>query len=224
MGLDLSPENLRMVVVNLIILILSISVHEFGHAIVAYKLGDRLPKYEGRVTLNPVVHADPIGTLALPTISMLLGSPIGFGWGRPVRVNPAAFTRKLRMRTAHLLVALAGPAMNILFGLLISLVLLILVKTGVLTLGSPVFMAVFGAVIMNFLLAFFNLIPAKPLDGGTVLEGLLPDRFQPAYAEYCKYSLFVVIAFFMIPQLRFLYQAPAIFLATNWIDLIGITS
>src|SRR4051812_23159284 len=101
--MDISIEHIRSVVVNLIILILSICVHEFGHAIVADRLGDRLPRSQGRVTLNPMAHADPFGTILFPAILMLTRSSIGFGWGRPVQVNPNAFTRKLSMRKGHLL-------------------------------------------------------------------------------------------------------------------------
>src|SRR5690606_2884805 len=118
--MDFSPEQIRWIIQALIILVLSICVHEFGHAIVADKLGDPLPRSQGRTTLNPLSHADPIGTIAFPLIGLLFAGGAYFGWGRPVLVSPHNFTRKLRMRTAHMLVAAAGPAMNILFGVFIS--------------------------------------------------------------------------------------------------------
>ena len=106
--MNLSPEDIRWIIQALIILILSICVHEFGHAIVADKLGDPLPRSQGRVTLNPLAHADPIGTLLFPLMALVLTKSLGFGWGRPVEVSPRHFTRKLSMRTGHMLVAADG--------------------------------------------------------------------------------------------------------------------
>jgi Zn-dependent protease len=219
--MDLSPEHLRIVVVNMIVLILSIAVHEFGHALVADRLGDRLPRHEGRVTLNPIVHADPIGTLALPLFSMLSGGFIGFGWGRPVRINPAAFTRRFSMRTGHMLVAAAGPAMNVLFGFLLSFVLLILWKTG--TSNVLLINAVINAIALNFVLAVFNLVPAPPLDGGAVLAGLLPTRYQRGYERYSAYGIFVLIAVIVIPPINHAVTWPARQFTRLWLEgVLGI--
>jgi Zn-dependent protease len=219
MGLDLSPDALRMVIVKMIILILSIAVHEFGHAIMADRLGDDLPRSQGRVTLNPIAHADPIGTLMLPALGLLLtgGASIGFGWGRPVQINPRAFTRRLRTKVAHMFVAAAGPGMNIGFGLFISIVWFFLVKYGALGFQSELHAGIHTAIQINFVLAFFNLIPAPPLDGGSVLAGLLPDRMQPAYRNYAQYGIFVVLAFMMIPTLSAIFLYPARKLYLGWI-------
>jgi Zn-dependent protease len=205
----------RLIIEGLIILILSIAVHEFGHAWVADKLGDRLPRHEGRVTLNPVAHIDPIGTLLFPIIGLMNG--FGFGWGRPVRVNPGSFSRRFRMRTAHLMVAAAGPAMNILFGVLISLILFGLYIGGVVPAEEGgMYVALSRAILLNFILAFFNLIPAPPLDGGTVLAGILPERLLPTYERFSKYGIFVLFAFLLIPTLSMLFLGPAKFLYTAW--------
>jgi Zn-dependent protease len=205
----------RLVIEGLIILILSIAVHEFGHAWVADKLGDRLPRHEGRVTLNPLPHIDPIGTLLFPAIGLMYG--VGFGWGRPVRVNPASFSRRFRMRTAHLFVAAAGPAMNILFGLLISLILFGLHTADVVRAeNGGLYVSLSRAVFLNFILAFFNLIPAPPLDGGTVLAGLLPERMMPAYNRFAQYGIFVLFAFLLIHPLQRLFLGPAELLYWGW--------
>jgi len=214
--MDLSPEVLQAVVGKLIILILSIAVHEFGHAFIADRLGDRLPRQQGRVTLNPLAHADPIGSILLPVFGLVAtaGQAIGFGWGKPVLTQPATYSRKFTMRTGHMFVAFAGPAMNFVFGTVIALVIFALVK------GHVIDPAAFSrenslpemlltAVWMNYTLLFFNLIPAKPLDGGSVLEGLLPRRWLPYYHEYERYSLFVAIAFMMIPTLQQAFVWPA---------------
>src|SRR5512140_3800237 len=110
----LGPEEIKHAVVYMIALVLSIAVHEFGHAFVADRLGDRTPRYQGRVTLNPLAHADPIGTFLFPILGMLFSGGVLFGWGKPVIVNPVAFTRRFRMKIGHLMVAAAGPVMNVL--------------------------------------------------------------------------------------------------------------
>jgi Zn-dependent protease len=222
--MDFEPEKIRWIIQSLIILVLSIAVHEFGHAYVADKLGDALPRSQGRVTLNPLAHADPIGTLAFPVLGLVFTGGIGFGWGRPVEVSPASFTRKLRMRTAHMLVAAAGPAMNLLFGCLISVVHLGLLRGGVIDPAAEINLALLSAVQLNFVLLFFNLIPAPPLDGGTVVEGLLPDRYVPAYQRFAVYGPFVLMAVIFIPQLQRLFLAPALWLFRSWSGLIGLAA
>jgi Zn-dependent protease len=216
--MDFSNIDLRLVVVNLITLVLSITVHEFGHAIVADRLGDRLPRSQGRVTLNPLAHADPIGTLALPAFFMLSGLGIGFGWGRPVMVNPGSFSRRFTVRTAHLLVAAAGPAMNLLFGIAISLLLFALYPN---VIGVDVARAMYSAVQMNFVLMFFNLIPFAPLDGGTVLAGLLPRHMLPAWENISRFGMFIVVLF-MIPPMNQAFLWPARKLLTFWMGLLGL--
>jgi len=218
--MDISVDTLRHAVVTLITLILSIAVHEFGHAFVADRLGDRLPRMEGRVTLNPLAHADPIGTIALPAFLLLFGRGVMFGWGKPVRVNPPAFTRKISMGLGHLLVALAGPMMNLLFGVLISIVLTVLVKTNVLSLSDDVAQALVSAVLLNFVLMFFNLLPVPPLDGATVLREALPRPQQSFIDKLQPYGIFVLAAFFFIPGLSRIVTVPALFLAQNWLGLL----
>lgn len=218
--MDFSNIDLRLVVVNLITLVLSITVHEFGHAIVADRLGDRLPRSQGRVTLNPLAHADPIGTLALPAILMLTGSGLGFGWGRPVMVNPGSFSRRFSVRTAHLLVAAAGPAMNLLFGILISIVLFVLLQTN--AVGYDVAAAMANAVMLNFILMFFNLVPFPPLDGGTVLAGLLPRDVLPTWERISQYGFLIVMLIAFTP-LRMVFLWPARKLFELWMGLLGIT-
>ena len=222
--MDLSPEQIRWIIQTLIILILSICVHEFGHAFVADRLGDRLPRSQGRVTLNPLAHADPIGTLAFPLVGLVWtgGASIGFGWGRPVQVNPTSFSRRFSMRTGHLFVAAAGPAMNILFGILIAVIHVALLKGGVIDPASPLNKALAYAVLLNFVLAFFNLIPAPPLDGGAVLEGLLPQKWLPKYQEYAVYGPFVLMAVIFIPELQMVFVRPATFLVQHLSDLLGL--
>src|SRR5688572_2554854 len=132
--MEINAETMRWIIQALIILLLSIAVHEFGHAFVADKLGDRLPRSQGRVTLNPLAHADPIGTFVFPLLGLVLtqGASTGFGWGRPVQVNPQSFTRKYDMRTGHMFVAFAGPSMNVIFGTVLAVLHVGLIAGGVL--------------------------------------------------------------------------------------------
>src|SRR5436853_1688454 len=114
--MDLSPENIRWALIYVLVLLISVALHEFGHAIMAWKLGDDTPKRQGRVTLNPLAHADPIGTLLLPLLGNLHavagGGGGGFGWGKPVQWQPHRIRRGIKMSTANILVSFAGPFMN----------------------------------------------------------------------------------------------------------------
>lgn len=222
--MDFSPDTLRLILQALIILLLSIAVHEFGHAIVAHKLGDRLPASQGRVTLNPLAHADPIGTFLFPVLSLVFtkGASLGFGWGRPVEVSPVSFSRRFTMRTGHMLVALAGPAMNVLFGTVIAVVHMVLLVTGVIEpgVGPGLHSALIQAVTLNFILCFFNLIPAPPLDGGAVLKGLLPARPLRTYERFEVYGPFVLLAVIFIPGLAMIFVQPALWLRSGVYGLL----
>jgi Zn-dependent protease len=215
---NIGPEEIKFMVQGMIILILSICVHEFGHAFVADRLGDGLPRSQGRVTLNPVSHADPIGTLLFPVLGFIFtgGKGFGFGWGRPVMVNPVAFTRKFRMRTGHMLVALAGPFMNVLLGLLIGVAIGVLIKTGVVQRGGQLHVILWYGMALNFILAFFNLIPAYPLDGGAVLEGLLPDSALDTWNKIKPYGPFILMAVIFIDELQVVFVKPALWCAQHW--------
>ncbi|ACY18119.1 site-2 protease family protein [Haliangium ochraceum] len=224
--MDVSPETVRLILQALIILLLSIAVHEFGHAIVAHKLGDRLPASQGRVTLNPLVHASPIGTFLFPVLSLLFtkGASIGFGWGRPVEVHPASFSRRFTMRVGHMLVALAGPAMNVLFGTLIAIVHLALLTTGTIEAqrGPGLHSGLFQAVTLNYVLCFFNLIPAPPLDGGAVMKGVLPSRALPAFERFEPYGPFVLMAVIFIPGLAMIFVTPALWMREGVYSLLSM--
>jgi Zn-dependent protease len=215
-GVELTPEGLRLALGKLILLILAICVHEFGHAFVATKLGDETPSREGRVTLNPFAHADPIGTLALPGLALLFtnGSTTGFGWGKPVTTNPVRYTRRFHMRTGTMFVGFAGPFMNIVFGTVIALGLFALLQGGAVTMAQSYdtnhwsYLLRYG-ILMNYTLFFFNLIPSPPLDGGHVIQGLLPRRALAMYSEIAKYGIFILMAFMLSPTLARIFLWPA---------------
>jgi Zn-dependent protease len=204
-----------LIVQGLIILVLSICVHEFGHAIVATWLGDDTPTRQGRVTLNPMAHADPMGTLILPLATMVVaiqaGQPpgIGFGWGKPVEHNARNITRKIRMVTGQALIAVAGPMMNLLLGTILTGLFVGLVAKHVIAPDSGLTEGLYMAAQVNFMLLFFNLLPIPPLDGGWILHWATPYKYRRYVDHYQVYAPFVFMAVVFIPQLRFLFTWPA---------------
>jgi len=158
------------------ILVVSVVIHEVSHGFAANWLGDPTAKLQGRLTLNPISHIDPMGSIVLPAILALSGSPFLFGWAKPVPYNPYNFQRGGRW--AEAIVAFAGPAAN----LAIALVFGLLIRFNVIS-GVMVSLAV-SIVFLNILLAIFNLIPIPPLDGSKVLPQLLPRSLALQYERF----------------------------------------
>jgi Zn-dependent protease len=206
----------------LIGLILSICVHEFGHAIVADKLGDPLPRAQGRVTLNPLAHIDPIGTLVIPLVQFFQpGLPL-LGWGRPVQVSLSArhLTRRFSIKVSHAIIAVAGPAMNILFAMVLSGIFVVLLHLGQNAFG----LYIAKLIEMNFLLCFFNLIPCPPLDGGAILHGILPRDLEWVTETLQKYGFIILFALLFTRVLDHLLW-PGVWVADHWLDfLVGLVS
>ncbi len=209
-----TPDRIQLVVQGMIMFIAAIALHEFGHAWMANRLGDSTPRRQGRLTLNPIAHADPIGTILLPLVFLISTNSIGFAWGKPVQHR--SFDRK-----GNMLVAFAGPAMNVLLATFIVLVHVILLKAGV-TIGPKLGGALMSAVFLNFILFFFNLIPAAPLDGGTVLRGLIPYNSLRAYDQYAVYAPFVLLAFMMIPAIGVVVRWPAQWMTIHLYDVMSL--
>lgn len=161
----------------LMVLGMVISVHEFAHAWMANRLGDPSAKFVGRLTLNPFAHLDPLGTL------MILF--FGFGWGKPVPIDPRYF-KNVRRDTA--LVALAGPSSNLIMAVLLSLLFRpLIVDAGLI--GSFLYLLVR----LNITLAIFNLLPIHPLDGFKIVHGFLPERLAYQWDELRRYGLFILL-------------------------------
>jgi Zn-dependent protease len=223
---SLGPEQIKWILISIFVLVGSVAFHEFGHALMADKLGDDTPRRQGRVTLNPIAHADLIGTLLLPLLggvySAAGGGVGGFGWGKPVQWQVSRVNRKWKMSTASILVSLAGPGMNVMLAVLISGTHAILIATGVMQLASEASRILFYAVGTNFILFFFNLIPAPPLDGGHVAQELMPYNKRKAFDEYARYGPFVVMAVAMIPQIAQIFVIPAKFCARGLYQLMGV--
>jgi len=163
--------------------ILSFCVHEFFHAFVANKLGDPTAKNLGRVTLNPIAHMDPIGTV-LPILLLVFGSPFVFGWGKPVPFNPMYF-KKPKRDTA--LVSLAGPGSNILLAIIASLFIRIV---GIDSLPGAF---LYFLTVYSLILGFFNFIPLGPLDGNKIVYGFLPMNLAIQWQEIQRYGMFILL-------------------------------
>jgi Zn-dependent protease len=173
--------------------ILAITMHEAAHGWVAWKLGDDTAKLLGRVTFNPLVHIDRFGTVILPAILIMAGG-ILFGWAKPVPVN---FARLGHPRRDMVLVAVAGPAINI--GLAIaSAIALHLIQFLPEDGREWVLRNLINSININLLLAVFNMIPLPPLDGGRVAVGMLPYRFAVQLAKLERFGLFILIGLIFI--------------------------
>ncbi len=170
-------------VMFLIPMILSLTVHEWAHAWSAFQLGDDTASREGRLSLNPLVHIDPVGTLLLP----LMGIP--FGWAKPVPVNPARFRRTINMNTGMAITAFAGPLSNLVLAIACAIGLGVLVRSdGRDAATSPFFLLFMYGLQLNVALAIFNLIPIYPLDGSRIAERLVPYRLRDQWETFKRIS------------------------------------
>jgi Zn-dependent protease len=186
-------------------MVLSLTVHECAHALSAHWLGDDTAKERGRLTLNPLPHIDPIGTLLLPAILVASGGGI-FGWAKPTPINPARFRRSVSLRFGVSFTAVAGPISNLLLGVASGVLYAALQHAG--ALSPPAASLLIAMMSINASLAVFNLLPIPPLDGSRVVLGLLPRRLAQGYAQIARFGMILLLALFMVPALNELIWAP----------------
>ena len=179
--------NLINFIISFILLIIAMSVHEFAHGFLAYKLGDSTAKYSGRLTLNPLAHIDPIWTIAVPFILYLTsGGRFVFGAAKPIPINYWALKNPKR---DIIWVGLSGPLANFIFAALLA----ILTRPMPETLLRALLLEL---IVINVVLGVFNLIPLPPLDGSRVLAGLLPENLARAYAAIEPYGFVILMLLF----------------------------
>ncbi len=193
------PNILRQLAVSALPVLIAITFHEVSHGFVANRLGDPTAKMMGRLTLNPIAHIDPVGTILLPLMMIVLtNGQFVFGYAKPVPINPSNFRNPKRDMAIS---AAAGPITNLCLAVLSLLVLKFLVVPASVFLSGDITKAVFtpltlmltSSIIFNVILAAFNLIPIPPLDGGRVLVGFLPHKQAVSYSRIEPFGFIIVI-------------------------------
>jgi Zn-dependent protease len=185
------------IAVWLVPLVIAIVFHEVAHGLVAKRLGDTTAESKGRLTLNPIKHIDPFGTVILPMLLAVSHAPV-FGWAKPVPIN---YRRLRNPRRDMVLVALAGPGMNLLLAIVgTALLAATITLSGGARAGAPAILAAYtlNFVLINIFLAVFNLLPVPPFDGGHVVEGLLPRTLAARFRRIGRFSLLVLMILLLV--------------------------
>ncbi len=180
----------------MVALIFSLSVHESAHAWMSNRFGDDLARLQGRISLNPVSHVDPIGTLLFPAIAFFTGAPL-LGWARPTPVNPLRWRNK---RVANFWVSIAGVICNFIIAIVAGIIIRILFMTGIMDAqvgsGTTIWDGALQLLLiffqLNVALAVFNLLPIPPLDGSKVLASILPPSFEPAFEALERFGFMLL--------------------------------
>ena len=215
-------DILRKLVLYLVPMILSLSVHEFAHALVATRLGDDTPEREERLTLSPAAHIDLFGSILIPVISIVTTGAAFIGWAKPVNITPSHFRRGVNMRTGLAIASAAGPLSNLLLAILAMGLIVLTTRFGWLTGASPMQIALAQLLraffSINVGLCVFNFLPIPPLDGSRLLPRSLDDLVE----KMGNYSFMLIILVMMAPPLRgALIEWPMEMLTRGILSLFG---
>jgi len=207
--MELSP--IQYFTISIIPVLLAITVHEAAHGYAAKHFGDKTAYYLGRITLNPIKHIDPLGTVVIPGMLLLLSAPFLFGWAKPVPVN---FSNLNNPKKDMMWVALAGPASNLVMAIIWAIILGLFKSSGTSYALFVIGMAQVG-IMINLVLMLLNLLPIPPLDGGRMAVSLLPSPWSYKLASIERYGMFILIflivsgllSAILLPLLRFFQGA-----------------
>ncbi len=203
-------------IIYMVVWLFAVSAHEAAHAWMSWKYGDDTAYRLGRVTLNPIPHIDPLGTMILPIIGFIMGYFQGMPglplimWGKPTPVNPLKWRKKDQ---ANVMVSLAGIAVNLLIATVVSITIKVLIAYGIFNgeniktgITAPLFTLLFSTVILNVGLAVFNLLPFPPLDGSKALQSFLPASFEPVFDLLETYGFLILIILMQMGIIGFLVR------------------
>ena len=202
--------DFQTLLIYIIPLLFAITPHEAAHGWVASKLGDHTARMMGRVTLDPTKHIDPIGTIAIPLVLLLSSSGFIFGWAKPVPIN---FNALRNGKNGMIWVALAGPGANIVMAICWLFVMIIAIKMNITVLIE---MGRVG-ILVNCVLAVFNLLPIPPLDGSRVISALLPNRLAYQYNQLEQYGLYILLGLMFLGGFNYLVR-PWVELMLSWFN------
>ena len=202
--------DFQTLLIYIIPLLFAITLHEAAHGWVASKLGDHTARMMGRVTLDPTRHIDPIGTIAIPLVLLLSSSGFIFGWAKPVPIN---FNALRNGKNGMIWVALAGPGANIVMAICWLFVMIIAIKMNITVLIE---MGRIG-ILVNCVLAVFNLLPIPPLDGSRVISALLPNRLAYQYNQLEQYGLYILLGLMFLGGFNYLVR-PWVELMLSWFN------
>lgn len=195
-------------------ILIGLTFHEYAHAIVADKLGDKTPKFQGRLTLNPFVHIDLLGFIMIMII--------GFGWAKPVETNPSAFKNRYK---DDLKVSIAGPIANLIVAFLGAILMALLARFGLTALsGMPTLYAILASILsaiisINCMLFIFNLLPMPGLDGFHILRDLFPSAYYKISEAVYRYQLIILLLFIATPLASYIVGIPSSFLYSMFMGM-----
>jgi Zn-dependent protease len=216
-----SAERLALGLTSFVVLLFSLSFHEAAHAWMARRLGDETAHHEGRITLNPIAHIDPIGTVLIPLVQIFASGIPLIGWAKPTPYNPGNFNRDVTTARGHVLVASAGPLSNLVLALAFTALLFVGARaTGLEALGDGGLALLLIGVQMNVALGIFNLFPLPPLDGSKVASWGLPrqlgERYDSVFEPFGPWLLLLLVMTGILGRLL----SPLIGLVTGLLNAI----